>query len=324
MIGTDIKSLSKINSRSFSKAALSIFKYQSKNNPIYGKYIKHLGVDIKSVSKIEEIPFLPIELFKSFEIKTGRWTHQTIFNSSGTIGTPSRHYIRDLTFYHNVTQRNFETFFGSLKNFEILALLPGYETNKGNSLITMMEHFIKESGSEESGFYLDDHKKLTRALRKETKKKKLLFGVSHALVDLAESQTLNLKDTMVMETGGMKGRRKEIIRDELHLYLKERLGVRQICSEYGMAELTSQGYSRSKGLFQFPPWMKILIRDVTNPFVGVTKGRIGGINVIDLSNQDTCSFIETKDLGRAKNGQKVEILGRFDNSDIRGCNLLIR
>lgn len=324
MITTDISFLRKITPGNFNRNCLEVFKYQSKNNGVYAKYLKLLGIDPGKISKVKDIPFLPIELFKTHEIKTGKWKHETVFYSSGTTGqTRSKHFIRNVDFYLKVAQWNFERFFGPLQNYEIIALLPGYVGKETNSLVTMVSSFIEKTGSDHSGFYLGEHDRLKHAfLKSGSNRKKLLFGVSHALLDFAEQNPTELKNTLVMETGGMKGKKQEIVRSELHEILKERLGVKKIYSEYGMAELTSQGYSLGDGNYLFPPWMSVAIREVSDPFKGVTNGRVGGINVIDLSNFHTCSFIETQDLGR-KNGPKLEILGRFDNSDVRGCNILI-
>ena len=325
MFSVDSKTLQSLSPARFDSLAMEIFKYQSKNNPVYAKYLKLLGINPAKISTLNQIPFLPIELFKTNIIKTGKWKEETVFQSSGTSGQPSIHYVRDMDYYQELTSLIFERFFGKLSNYEIYALLPGYLGSSNNSLIAMISYFIKKSGSPKSGFFLKSHGKLVELLSADSDtRKKLLVGVSHALLDFALKNPVKLKNTIVMETGGMKGRKKEITRKELHEILKSKFGVSKILSEYGMAELTSQGYSTGDGYFRFPEWMKITIRDITNPFKKVTNGKAGGINVIDLSNYQTCSFIETKDLGRMIKGKKVEILGRFDNSDIRGCNLLVR
>jgi phenylacetate-coenzyme A ligase PaaK-like adenylate-forming protein len=325
MFRIDSKTLQSLSSITFEKLAFDIFKYQSKNNPVYAKYLKLVEIKPGNITGLNQIPFLPIELFKTNIVKTGNWKEETIFQSTGTSGQPSIHYVRDLSFYQELAAFNFQRFYGKLNDYDIYALLPGYVGSTNNSLIAMISHFIEKSGSLKSGFFLTTHGKLVRLLSSNSEgKKRLLIGVSHALLDFALRNPVKLKNTIIMETGGMKGRKKEITRKELHDILKSKLDVGKIHSEYGMAELTSQGYSIGDGYFEFPNWMRIIIRDITNPFQRVTNGKAGGINVIDLSNYQTCSFIETKDLGRMKNEKKVEILGRFDNSDVRGCNLLVR
>ena len=310
----------------FVKIALEIFQFQAVSNPVYTEYIKLLGVNINTVDSLQKIPFLPIEFFKSHEVVSTQKEAKAIFTSSGTSGKlTSRHYVPDLGIYEASFTKGFEAFYGPVSDYCILALLPSYLEREGSSLIYMMEKLIKDSEHPKSGFYLNNHEDLIDHLKelKEQNQKVLLLGVSFALLELAENHQLDLGDVIVMETGGMKGRRKELTREELHSIFTSRLGVKKIHSEYGMTELLSQGYSKGDSLFETPAWMKILIRDAYDPFSYEKSGRSGGVNVIDLANLNSCSFIETQDLGKIHTDGKFEILGRFDNSDIRGCNLLV-
>lgn len=310
----------------FVKIALKTFQFQAKNNPVYGQYIELLNIDVNSVDSLDKIPFLPIEFFKSHKVVSSENEAKAIFTSSGTSGNlTSRHYVPDLGIYEDSFTKGFEAFYGPVKDYCILALLPSYLEREGSSLIYMMEKLIKDSGHPNSGFYLNNHEELIAHLQdlKSQSQKILLLGVSFALLELAENHQLDLDDVIVMETGGMKGRRKELTREELHAIFTYRLGVKKIHSEYGMTELLSQGYSKGDSLFETPAWMKILIRDAYDPFSYEKTGRSGGVNVIDLANLNSCSFIETQDLGKIHADGKFEILGRFDNSDIRGCNLLV-
>jgi len=310
----------------FEKLALRVFQYQSTNNKVYKKYLQHLKIDVSKITSIKQIPFLPIEFFKSHKVVSCDKNAQAIFTSSGTTGNlSSRHFVPDLSLYENSFTKGFEQYYGSVSNYCILALLPSYLERKGSSLIYMMEHLIRDSKHEKSGFYLHNHKELIATIKKlkALGQKILLLGVSFALLDLAEKYELDLDGVIVMETGGMKGRRKEITREELHSFLTKRLGVGKIHSEYGMTELLSQAYSKGDSLFFTPSWMKILIRDTYDPFSYEKQGRSGGVNVIDLANLNSCSFIETQDLGRIHADGSFEILGRFDHSNIRGCNLLV-
>lgn len=314
------------NEVDFEKTTLEIFRYQAENNAVYKEYLQHLKTDVGSISKINEIPFLPIGFFKSHKVISSKDCAKEIFTSSGTTGAfTSRHYVPDLSIYEASFTLGFEQFYGSIKNYCVLALLPSYLEREGSSLIYMMEHLIKDSNHHKSGFYLHNHEELiaTIADLKKTNQKILLLGVSFALLDLAEKHKLDFSDVIIMETGGMKGRRKEITREELHAFLTQRLGVKKIHSEYGMTELLSQAYSKGDSLFFTPKWMKILIRDTYDPFTYEKKGRNGGVNIIDLANIHSCSFLETQDLGKIHPNSSFEILGRFDNSDIRGCNLLV-
>ena len=314
------------NEDKFVKIALEIFRFQAINNPVYSKYINLLDIDINAVDCLEKVPFLPIEFFKSHKVVSTDEEAKAVFTSSGTSGNlTSRHYVPDLSIYEDSFTKGFEAFYGPVKDYCILALLPSYLEREGSSLIYMMEKLIKDSGHPKSGFYLNNHEELIAHLEelKAQNQKVLLLGVSFALLELAENHQLDLGDVIVMETGGMKGRRKELTREELHSIFTSRLGVKKIHSEYGMTELLSQGYSKGDSLFETPAWMKILIRDAYDPFSYEKIGRSGGVNVIDLANLNSCSFIETQDLGKIHSDGKFEILGRFDNSDIRGCNLLV-
>ncbi|WP_320020371.1 acyl transferase [Labilibaculum manganireducens] len=314
------------NENDFEKTALRIFQYQATNNIVYKEYLEHLKFDISTVKTLTQIPFLPIDFFKSHKVVSTDKEAQAIFTSSGTTGNlTSRHYVPDLKIYEASFTKGFEQYYGAVSDYCILALLPSYLEREGSSLIYMMEKLIKDSKHEKSGFYLHNHEELIAAISdlKKQNQKILLLGVSFALLDLAEKFQLNLDDVIVMETGGMKGRRKEITREELHAFLTQRLGVEKIHSEYGMTELLSQAYSKGDSLFFTPSWMKILIRDTYDPFSYEQQGRSGGVNVIDLANIHSCSFIETQDLGRIHADGSFEILGRFDHSDIRGCNLLV-
>ncbi len=310
----------------FVEIALEIFRFQAINNPVYAQYIELLNIDVKSVDSLDKIPFLPIEFFKSHKVVSTSNEAKAIFTSSGTSGNlTSRHYVPDLGIYEDSFTKGFEAFYGPVKDYCILALLPSYLEREGSSLIYMMEKLIKDSGHPKSGFYLNNHEELIAHLEglKIHNQKVLLLGVSFALLELAENHQLDLGNVVVMETGGMKGRRKELTREELHSIFTSKLGVKKIHSEYGMTELLSQGYSKGDSLFETPAWMKIMIRDAYDPFSYEKTGRSGGVNVIDLANLNSCSFIETQDLGKIHADGKFEILGRFDNSDIRGCNLLV-
>ncbi|MBO9701159.1 MAG: acyl transferase [Sporocytophaga sp.] len=317
------KDLFNISDQNFNDKAILLFKYQAKHNPIYKQYIDLLGKDPDKVSLIEEIPFLPILFFKTQEIKTGSFSEKQIFYSSGTTGLQtSRHHVADPEFYLKNCEKIFKKFYGNLSDFIVLALLPSYQQNPGSSLIYMVNHFIKQSGNSLSGFVTENTLLENLEKYKESPSKKLLIGVSYALWDLAENEHPDLSDFIVMETGGMKGRREELVRDELHQILKSGLNIRDVHSEYGMTELLSQAYSSGSGFFLGPDWFKILLRDINDPLTIGSGRSSGGINIIDLANVDSCAFIETQDLGKISDDKNFEVLGRFDNSDIRGCNLL--
>ncbi|SOC79016.1 Acyl-protein synthetase, LuxE [Salinimicrobium sediminis] len=310
----------------FEEKSLQVFEFQYFNNPVYKHFCDLLGRSPAQVDKLEKIPFLPIEFFKSHRITSSEDSEEIIFTSSGTTGqVKSKHFVTDLAIYEESFRRAFTNFYGSVENYAVLALLPSYLERKGSSLIYMVDDLIKKSKNPASGFYLHDLEALAQKLNEleQKQQKVLLIGVSFALLDLAEKFSLNLKHTVVMETGGMKGRRKEMIRAELHEILKQGLGVENIHSEYGMTELLSQAYAVKNGIFECPPWMKLLIRDPEDALTLLPDGKSGGINVIDLANFNSCSFIATQDLGKNLGAGKTEILGRFDNSDIRGCNLMV-
>lgn len=359
-------------SQDFDSLALEIFRFQAEHNLVYKKYLQCLHIQADTITNIEKIPFLPIEFFKTQSVISGNDKTKITFESSGTTGqNTSQHHVQDPNFYVEIAEQIFEHFYGKLSEFQILALLPSYLERANSSLVYMVEHFIKKSGNPNSGFYLDDYEALAKALKGDGRKeieelkiggqkskvenresKTLLIGVTFGLLDFAESGIdltflQDIDNLIVMETGGMKGRRKELLREEVHEILTNTFHVETIHSEYGMTELLSQGYSKGEGIFELPVSMKILLRDVNDPFNYVSNSRSGGINVIDLANVDSCCFIETKDLGSwiinneeltvnhatlpssplsvsSQTTVKFRILGRFDNSDIRGCNLMIQ
>lgn len=309
----------------FQSLALELFKFQAEQNEVYAQYLSYLKVDVAKVSKVSDIPFLPISFFKTQEVKTGQFVADTIFTSSGTGGETSKHRVEDLSVYEDSFNLGFQHFYGIPEDWCILALLPSYLEREGSSLIYMAEALIEQSNDEDSNFYLNQWEQLYEVLqrKKEEGKKTLLLGVSFALLDFVEKHNLHFPALTVMETGGMKGRRKEMIRSDLHHILKMGFGVEYIHSEYGMTELLSQAYSRGEGRFACPPWMQIFTRQTDDPFSSVKKGKTGGLNVIDLANIDSCAFIETQDLARLHQDGSFEVMGRFDNSDIRGCNLMV-
>jgi phenylacetate-coenzyme A ligase PaaK-like adenylate-forming protein len=323
---TQNTNIHKVNDKDFDSIALALFKIQAQKNPLYRQYLGTLGVDARAIATVQQIPFLPISFFKTHVVKTGHWQPETIFTSSGTSGAvTSSHFVRSMSFYLEHAETIFCSFFGSLQQYHFLALLPAYLEREGSSLVAMADYFIKQSQSPHAGFYLTNLAELVKKIEslKRDKRKIMLIGVSFALLELAENYEVDLSHCIVMETGGMKGRRKEIIREELHQTLCAKLNVPQIASEYGMTELLSQAYSHGKGYYQCPPSMKILIRDVYDPFRLLPHGQIGLIKVVDLANVDSCAFIETQDLGRLTESGLFEVLGRVDNSDTRGCNLLM-
>ena len=285
-----------------------------------------LYIHPSDVKEIQDIPFLPIQFFKSHQILSSSSAITEIFTSSGTTGSStSKHYVTDISLYEKSYLAGFKHFYGNIEDYVVLALLPNYLERKGSSLIYMVNDLIKRSKNADSGFYLNNLNELADKLISldNQNKKVLLIGVSFALLDIVEIHQFSLKNTIVMETGGMKGRRKELIRTELHTILKQGFGVEKIHSEYGMTELLSQGYSKGHGIFQCPPWMKVFSRDTEDPLTIQNNNKTGGINVIDLANYNSCSFIATQDLGKIYDDNSFEIIGRFDNSDIRGCNLMV-
>jgi hypothetical protein len=334
----------------FSSTALEIFRFQYENNPVYHDYVNALKIRPDAVETINQIPFLPIRFFKTHSVTTTDFPAQAIFESSGTTGTiNSRHFVKDLRLYERSFSQAFEMFYGPVENYCIIGLLPSYLERGNSSLVYMVDHLIRESGHPQSGFYLGDHGKLFSTLKEleGLKQKTILIGVTFALLDFAAKYSMVLQSTLIMETGGMKGRREEMIREEVHGILKKAFGLEAIHSEYGMTELLSQAYSKKEGKFFCPPWMKVLIRDDEDPLavvsreslvvsqefpVGIgqsstashpSKPATGVINIIDLANIYSCSFIATDDAGRLYNDGSFEVIGRIDNSDIRGCSLMI-
>jgi phenylacetate-coenzyme A ligase PaaK-like adenylate-forming protein len=319
------KKLFSLTQNNFEQTALAAFYFQAENNPIYAEYLSYLNVDPHKVQQLRHIPFMPIEFFKTRYISSLSAEPELIFTSSGTTGAQtSRHALYDGLFYRQVARHIFRNFYGDVSTYCVLALLPAYLEREGSSLVYMVNDFIEQAQSG-SGFYLNNTGELTQQLKHlhNRQVKILLIGVTFALLDLAEQIAPDLSEVIVMETGGMKGRRKEMTRAEVHAILTEAFGCSTIHSEYGMTEMLSQCYAQSEGVFQSPPWVKILLREVNDPFNMDVSLRSGGINVIDLANIETCCFIETKDIGLSRGEGKFEVLGRFDNSDIRGCNLLV-
>lgn len=330
----DFKSFSEglttnISPKDFESRALELFRFQAKANEVYKEYLEARKVNVDSVKSLEQIPFLPIRFFKDFKVVCGSPSDfEDYYSSSGTTGLiTSRHYIWSESFYLNHARNIFESFYSSLSDFHVLALLPAYLERPGSSLVSMADHFIKESQSEHSGFYLYNQDELLGKLESLShgKRKILLLGVTFALLDLAESgKTFSPPENLiVMETGGMKGRRKEMIREEVHDILKPYFGVLNIHSEYGMTELMSQAYSKGEGKYTVPDSIRVMLRDVNDPLSWANRSQ-GGINIIDLANFHSCAFIETQDLGRIDENGYLEVLGRFDNSEMRGCNLLVQ
>ncbi len=314
------------NKQEFTALSLAVFKHQFKNNKVYRSFCDLLFVHPSSISTIEEIPFLPIQFFKSRDVLSSLAEVQEIFTSSGTTGSSaSKHLVTDITLYKESYLKGFSHFYGNIEKYTILALLPNYLEREGSSLVFMVADLIQKSKKPESGFYLDNMQELAKKLIELDKigQKTLLIGVSFALLDLIEMQQFNLKNTIIMETGGMKGRRKELVREELHAILKNGFGVTEIHSEYGMTELLSQAYSKGNGTFDCPPWMRVVARDTEDALTILPEGVSGGLNIIDLANYNSCSFIATQDLGKVHANGAFEIMGRFDNSDIRGCNLMV-
>lgn len=315
-----------VNDQSFNDIALKLFQFQARSNPVYSAYIRYLGINPDKIRSVDHIPFLPIAFFKNQEVKTGTWCPETTFTSSGTTGTVvSRHPVKDLRFYLEHAEKCFEFFFGRLTDYHFLALLPSYLERKDSSLVAMIDHFITQSQSPYSGFYLHNTGKLLEDLEKlrRDSRKTILWGVSFALLDLAEQYSPDLSHCLIVETGGMKGRRKEIVRNELHSLLCRHFRVNSIYSEYGMTELFSQAYTRGGNTFFCPPWMKVLGRDMTDPLQKGLQNETAGLNIIDLANWHSISFIETADIGKVFTDGSFEVLGRMDNSDVRGCNLMV-
>ena len=312
--------------KQFEKIALKVFRYQYENNTVYREFCDLLQVEKGDVKSLHEIPFLPIQFFKSHDVVSNTNPVQETFTSSGTTGImTSRHLITDITLYEESYRKAFSQFYGTIEDYVILALLPSYLERQGSSLIYMVKDLIEQSNNALSGFYLHNYDELIHKLISldQQGQNVILIGVTYALLDLIEKQHFQFNNIVIMETGGMKGKRKEMIREELHEQLCNGFGVSGIHSEYGMTELLSQAYSLGNGIFECPNWMQILIRDTEDPLTYINNGKTGGINVIDLANINSCSFIATQDLGKKDNNNSFEVLGRFDNADIRGCNLMV-
>lgn len=314
------------NEREFRKLALEVFRFQAKDNRIYSRYLELLKMDVSAIDDIGQIPFLPVEFFKSEKIMCGEKYAQCVFTSSATTADQvSRHHIADISLYKKSFRTGFELFYGSPERYCLLALLPSYLEREASSLVFMMDELIRSTGHPGSGFYLYDHERLSQTLShlREEGQATVLAGVTFALLDFAASHPLHFPELIIMETGGMKGRREELVREDVHDRLKKAFGVHAVHSEYGMTELLSQAYSKGEGLFRCPPWMSVMIRESNDPFSAAEPGKTGGINIIDLANLDSCSFIETQDMGKRFADGSFEVMGRFDNSDIRGCNLML-
>lgn len=320
---------------SFDELALDVFRFQAAENPVYRQYLHHLNARPAAIQRLEDVPFLPLEFFKTQSVLTGPVVPELTFKSSGTSGqTTSRHAVADAAFYRTVSQRIFEQTYGPLRDWVVLALLPSYLERGNSSLVHMVRHFVDQSQHPASGFFLHNTEELRQTLKQlssaNCQAPTLLIGVTFALLDLAESGEDwsflgELPNLVVMETGGMKGRRREMLREEVHDTLTRAFGVPRIHSEYGMTELLSQAYSPGEGVFHLPPTMRVLLRDVNDPFGYLRPGgrSTGGINVVDLANVDSCAFLETKDLGSYAGPNAFRVLGRFDDSDVRGCNLMV-
>ncbi len=319
----------------FDRLTIDLFHFQYQNNPIYKEYVDILNIDPQTVNGIGKIPYLPIRFFKSHKVVTGEFEPSVVFESSGTTGSvPSRHYIRDATIYKDSFTKGFELFYGPVNDWCIVGLLPSYLERKNSSLVFMVNELVKLSGHNKSGFYLDQFDELLSLLvsLEKQQQKTLLIGVTFALLDFAafyvERKAAPVEHTIIMETGGMKGRKKEMVRPAVHEILKQSFQVSTIHSEYGMTELLSQAYSKGNGIFNCPPWMKVLIRDEQSPFeikppqFG-TVAEAGAINIIDLANIYSCSFIATDDSGQLFSDGSFQVSGRIDNSDLRGCSLMV-
>lgn len=315
----------RVKEENFEALALEVFRFQAKNNPVYSDFLRALKVEPARVSKITEIPFLPVGFFKSNQIKTTQFTPQAIFESSGTSASVnSRHFVKDLLLYEESFTKGFELAYGPINQYCIIGLLPSYLERGDSSLVYMVDKLVQLSEHPQSGFYLSEYEQLAVVLQELEKRKQpaLLIGVTFALLDFAEKHSFPLQHTIVMETGGMKGRRQEMIRPEVHKILKKAFNLSVVHSEYGMTELLSQAYSKGEGVFKCPPWMKVLMRDEKDPFLIKSVGS-GTINIIDLANIWSCSFIATDDVGKLNADGSFEVLGRVDGSDLRGCSLMV-
>lgn len=309
----------------FQEKALQAFLFHYQNNALYHQYVRSIGVDVRSVDSMYKIPFLPIEFFKTHKIMLGKNAADTVFFSSGTTGARSMHYVSDVSIYKNSFSRGFSYFYGNVRDYVILALLPSYLENGNSSLVYMVTELIAQTGSPYSGFFLHNHSDLFHMLNRlgSMGKTIMLFGVPYALLDFGETHRVTMPNMIIVETGGMKGQKREVTKEELYSSITQIFGTVHIHSEYGMTELLSQAYSTQGNVFEPVPWMKVLIRELTDPFAMCAQGKTGGINVIDLANVYSCPFIETKDVGKKCPDSSFQVLGRIDNSDIRGCNLMI-
>jgi len=310
----------------FNAKALEIFSFQCKNIEVYSKYLEVLKTPISKIQHYTEIPFLPIEFFKEWKVIGKSDEAEIVFESSGTSGqNPSKHYVKRLNLYRESFRKAFELFYDSPSEYCILALLPSYLERQGSSLVLMVKELMEQSSHSSNAFFLDDFEGLHNTLKKlkAAQQKTILIGVTFGILDFLEKYKIEFPELIVMETGGMKGRRKELLRSEVHAIIKDGFNIENVHSEYGMTELLSQGYSNGKGIFKCPPWMKVLVRDVNDPFSYCSDGKTGGVNIIDFANLHSCSFIATQDLGRKLEDDSFEILGRFDQSEIRGCNLMV-
>ena len=315
------------NPRQLESLAMEIFRFQVQNCAVYCHFVENLGIKYSEIKTISDIPYLPIQFFKSHDVISGTGIGEEIFTSSGTSGMKqSKHIVLDIKLYVQSFRKAFESYYGDITKYSVLALLPSYLERDGSSLIYMADNLIQASDNDQSGYFLYDHQKLNDVLLylNQSKRPTILIGVTYALLDFAESHSIEFPELIVMETGGMKGKRREMVRNELHEILCAGFGVPVIHSEYGMTELLSQAYSKAAGIFHCPPWMQVKVRDTNDPLELLGNGQTGGINVIDLANINSCSFIATQDLGKTFPDGTFEILGRFDNSDIRGCNLLVQ
>ena len=321
--------LSSINTQNFTEAALKVFQFQYEHNIVYNQFCNALHINVAAIDAIEKIPFLPIAFFKTHTVITTQFTPETIFESSGTTQTiNSKHLVKDISLYEQSFNTAFKLFYGEPADYCIIALLPAYLERNNSSLVLMADKLIEQSKHPQSGFYLNEFDKLQQTLLQLEKQQQptLLIGVTFALLDFAEQYPMNLQYTTIMETGGMKGRRAEITRQEVHQILMDNLGIKKVHSEYGMTELLSQAYSKGEGIFDCPPYMKVLVREEDDPLsvllADANKTVSGAVNVIDLANIYSCSFIATDDAAKLYPDESFEILGRLDNSDIRGCSLL--
>ncbi len=325
MDSASVLSIFDTSASSFLETANNMFKFQVSNNPVYKQWYGLLNMQPAPMAQLQELPYLPVSFFKTHQVATTLFEPEYVFESSGTTQTVnSRHLIKNISLYQQSFMRAFELFYGNIEGWCIIGLLPSYLERQGSSLVMMVDELIKQSKHAKSGFYLYEHAKLADTLKEleSAGQQTLLIGVTFALLDFAEHYPMQLKHTVIMETGGMKGKRKEQTRDEVHAILKQRFGLPAIHSEYGMTELLSQAYSNGSGRFVCPPWMKVLVRDEEDPLLIKETGK-GVLNVIDLANVFSCSFLALEDVGTVYEDGSFEVHGRLDNSDIRGCSLLV-